>query len=63
VNADAFRYAASLVREPAHGLRAGDALYLAVADQARISGLLTLDGVMRTNAARLGFQAIVLPEV
>jgi predicted nucleic acid-binding protein len=60
VDAEAFRQAAILALDPDHGLRAGDALHLAVASQMRIQGLLTLDALMRTNAIRLGFQIVAL---
>lgn len=49
----AFRDAASLTRQHKHGLRAGDALHLAVAQEAGVKSVATLDEVMRVNAKRL----------
>ena len=62
VNSDTFKQAALLALGP-RGLRAGDALHLAAAGQARIRRLLTLDAVMRENATRLGMQAVNMTEV
>ncbi|WP_309683652.1 type II toxin-antitoxin system VapC family toxin [Polaromonas sp.] len=50
--------AAALCRNAASGLRAGDALHLAVAQRARASHLMTLDKVMALNAEKLGLQLL-----
>jgi hypothetical protein len=60
VNGDAFRHAAELARDSDSGLRAGDALHLAVAAQLKLSSLFTLDTVMRTSAERLGMKSVTL---
>ncbi len=51
---DRFRQAAELLQDPALGLRAGDALHLAVALHSRCSHLASFDGRMRQAAAALG---------
>jgi len=51
---DRFRQAAGLLQDPALGLRAGDALHLAVALHSRCSQLASFDGRMRQAAAALG---------
>ena len=51
---DRFRQAAELLHDPALGLRAGDALHLAVALHSRCSHLASFDGRMRQAAAALG---------
>jgi predicted nucleic acid-binding protein len=51
---DRFRQAAELLQVPALGLRAGDALHLAVALHSRCSHLASFDGRMRQAAAALG---------
>jgi hypothetical protein len=53
----AFRRAAELARNPKSGLRAGDALHLAIALALNASNLLCLDDVMVTAARALGLQA------
>lgn len=53
VSRAAFRDAASLVKAHAHGLRAGDALHLAVAREIHATSIATLDRVMSANAKRL----------
>lgn len=53
-----YDHAAVLCRNAASGLRAGDALHLAVARRARASYLLTLDKVMARNAKKLGLQLL-----
>lgn len=50
--------AAVLCRNAASGLRAGDALHLAVALRARSSHLNTLDKVMALNAEKLGIELL-----
>jgi predicted nucleic acid-binding protein len=49
-----FRQAAALLQDPALGLRAGDALHLAVALHSRCSHLASFDGRMQQAAAVLG---------
>jgi predicted nucleic acid-binding protein len=49
-----FRQAAVLLQDPALGLRAGDALHLAMALHSRCSHLASFDGRMRHAAAALG---------
>ena len=53
VSRTAFRDAADLAKSHKHGLRAGDALHLAVAREVAAKSVATLDGVMRANAERL----------
>ena len=53
VSRAAFREAAGLAAQHKHGLRAGDALHLAVALEAGAKSIATLDGVMVANALRL----------
>ena len=54
IDRDRFRQAAELLHDPALGLRAGDALHLAVALHSRCSHLASFDGRMRQAAAALG---------
>jgi len=49
-----FRQAAELLQDPALGLRADDALHLAVALHSRCSQLASFDGCMQQVAAALG---------
>jgi predicted nucleic acid-binding protein len=49
-----FRHAAELLQDPGLGLRAGDALHLAVALHSRCSHLASFDGRMQQAAAVLG---------
>ena len=51
---DRFRQAAELLRDPALGLRAGDALHLAVALHSHCTQLASFDRQMLTAAAVLG---------
>ena len=53
-----YDHAAAMCRNAASGLRAGDALHLAVAARARASHLMTLDKVMNLNALNMGFQIV-----
>ena len=53
-----YDHAAALCRNAASGLRAGDALHLAVAARARATHLITLDKVMTLNAVKMGFQIV-----
>ncbi|TXT24484.1 MAG: hypothetical protein FD134_1540 [Gallionellaceae bacterium] len=52
VSRNAFRQAAKMVQQHAHGLRAGDALHLAVALELEASQLATLDTTLAANAKR-----------
>ena len=49
-----FRHAAELLQDSAMGLRAGDALHLAVALHSRCTHLASFDGRMQQAAAALG---------
>ena len=49
----AFQKAAELAMQHKHGLRAGDALHLAVALEIGAKSIATLDSVMAANAERL----------
>ncbi|MFO7628209.1 MAG: type II toxin-antitoxin system VapC family toxin [Prochlorococcaceae cyanobacterium] len=51
---DRFRQAAELLQDPALGLRAGDALHLAVALHSRCTQLASFDGRMQQAANALG---------
>ena len=51
-----FRQAADLLQDPALGLRAGDALHLAVALHSRCNRLASFDGRMLQAAAALGME-------
>jgi len=53
VSRTAFKVAADLTQTPIHGLRAGDALHLAVAHEAGVKTIATLDRMMAKNAKRL----------
>ncbi len=53
VSRAAFKEAATLSRTHKTGVRAGDALHLAVARELGATTIATLDGVMATNAERL----------
>ena len=52
VEAITFHKAAMLTMNVAEGLRAGDALHLACAMQAKAAGMVTLDAVLAKNAKR-----------
>lgn len=60
VSRDAFHMAARLARQHKHGLRAGDALHLAVAKEARATGIGSLDSALSANARRLGLRPVQL---
>ena len=47
-----FHRAATLAMDVKAGLRAGDALHLACAMEAKASGMVTLDAVLTKNAKR-----------
>lgn len=53
VSRSAYRDAAKLAEQHAHGLRAGDALHLALAMELGAKSIATLDDVMTANAKRL----------
>ncbi|MDP2794101.1 MAG: type II toxin-antitoxin system VapC family toxin [Sulfurisoma sp.] len=53
IGRSAYRDAAKLAARHGHGLRAGDALHLAVAKDAGAKSLATLDAVLSANAKRL----------
>ena len=54
----AFLEAAALARHPAHGLRAGDALHLAVAREIGARSIATLDDLMAANAKRIKIKVV-----
>lgn len=58
VSREAFREAAALARQHAHGLRAGDALHLAIALEAGAKGLATLDATQADHARRLKLKTV-----
>jgi predicted nucleic acid-binding protein len=53
-----FQRAAALLLDAAHGLRAGDALHLAVAEAAGVLQMATLDDVLARNAHRLQIKTV-----
>lgn len=53
VSRAAFREAAHLARQHRHGVRAADALHLAVALEAGANSIATLDAIMASNAKRM----------
>ena len=55
---DDFLLAAKLCGDPAHSLRGGDALHLAVALRAGCKTLLSLDNLLNRNATACGLLAI-----
>ena len=60
VEATTFHKAAMLTMDAAAGLRAGDALPLACAMEAKAQGLMTLDTVMAKNAKRLKLKPVAI---
>lgn len=61
VSRQAFREGARLARQQAHGLRAGDALHLAVALETGAKTVATLDTAFAANARRLKFRTVRFP--
>ncbi|MCP9857921.1 type II toxin-antitoxin system VapC family toxin [Cyanobium sp. Cruz-8H5] len=55
---DRFRQAAELLQDPALGLRAGDALHLAMALHSRCTQLASFDGRMLQAATALGLRPV-----
>jgi predicted nucleic acid-binding protein len=60
VDAMTFHKAAMLTMDVAAGLRAGDALHLACAMEAKVQGIVTLDAVMGRNAKRLKVKPVAI---
>lgn len=60
VQAMTFHRAAMLTMDAATGLRAGDALHLACAMEAKAQGLVTLDVVLAKNAKRLKLKQVAI---
>ena len=60
VQAMTFHRAAMLTMDAATGLRAGDALHLACAMEAKAQGLATLDVVLAKNAKRLKLKQVAI---
>ena len=58
VSRQAFREGARLARQPGHGLRAGDALHLAVVLEAGAGTIATLDTMLAANARRLKLRTV-----
>jgi hypothetical protein len=60
VEVTTFHKAALLTMDAAAGLRAGDALHLACAMQAKAQGMVTLDAVLAKNAKRVKVKPVVI---
>ena len=58
IDRDRFRQAAELLQDPGLGLRAGDALHLAVALHSRCTRLASFDGRMQQAAKTLGIGSV-----
>ena len=58
----AFAAAAELVRDARSGLRAGDALHLAVAREVGATEIATLDGTLAANAETKGIRPVVFED-
>lgn len=58
VEPSTFHRAALMTLDAASGLRAGDALHLACAEQAQAKNVATLDAVMARNAQRLKIKPV-----
>jgi predicted nucleic acid-binding protein len=55
-----FHKAAMLTMDAAAGLRAGDALHLACAMEAKVAGMVTLDSVLAKNALRVKVKPVTI---
>ena len=55
-----FHKAAMLTMDAAAGLRAGDALHLACAMEAKVAGMVTLDSVLAKNAKRVKVKPVTI---
>ena len=55
-----FHKAAMLTMDAAAGLRAGDALHLACAIEAKVAGMVTLDSVLAKNAQRVKVKPVTI---
>ena len=55
-----FHKAAMLTMDAAAGLRAGDALHLACAIEAKVAGMVTLDSVLAKNAKRVKVKPVTI---
>jgi predicted nucleic acid-binding protein len=55
-----FHKAAMLTMDAAAGLRAGDALHLACAMEAKVAGMVTLDSVLAKNAQRVKVKPVTI---
>lgn len=60
VEATTFHKSAMLTMDAAAGLRAGDALHLACAIEAKALGIVTLDAVMAKNAKRFKMKPVAI---
>ncbi len=60
VDAMTFHKAAMLTMDASTGLRAGDALHLACAMEAKANGLVTLDVVLAKNAKRVKVKPVAI---
>jgi uncharacterized protein len=60
ISRSAYQDAAKMAAQHEHGLRAGDALHLAIAQEIGAQSLATLDGVMASNAQRLKMRVEVI---
>lgn len=58
VSRQAFRDAGQMLRNPAYGLRSGDALHLAAAREMGATAIATLDASMAGNAKRLKLKTV-----
>ena len=61
VSRQAFKEGARLARQQSHGLRAGDALHLAVAREGGAKAMATLDATLVANARRLKMRTVKFP--
>ena len=60
VQAMTFHRAAMLTMDASAGLRAGDALHLTCAIEAKAAGLVTLDVVLAKNAKRVNVKLVAI---